>query len=258
MPIITLTTDYGTQDGFVAQMQGVILGLSPESRLVNVTHEINPFAVMQAALVLKGISRYFPPGTIHCAVVDPGVGSDRRNIALRTGNQIFVGPDNGLFSLLLTEEIPWEAREIQNSEYIMPDPHPTFHGRDVFAPVAAHLSLGKAFESVGNMIQDPVRLPVSSPRISKEGVEGQVIHIDRFGNLTTNIDSRMLPNSIKTISIAHWTISRMSKYFNEVQAGEPVALMNSFGFLEIAVNRGNAAQDLGIGKGTRVSVQFAG
>lgn len=257
MPIITLTTDFGTQDGFVAQMKGVILQFSPEARLIDITHDIEPFEVMQAALVLKGIFRYFPAGTIHVVVVDPGVGSERRGIVLKTGNRICVGPDNGLFSLLVTEDSSWEAREIQNPEYIMPDPHPTFHGRDVFSPVAAQLSTGKAFESVGNIIRDPVRLAVVSPRITNQGIKGQVIHIDRFGNLTTNIDAGMLLKGIEAIRIAHWTISRTSRCFNEVQVGEPVALMNSFGFLEIAVNRGSAAQDLGIGKGTKVSVQFA-
>jgi hypothetical protein len=255
--VVTLTTDFGTQDGFVAQMKGVILQINPATRLIDVTHEIEPYSVLHAALVLKGVSRYFPAGTIHVAVVDPGVGSDRRGMALKAGDQLYVGPDNGLFSLVLAAHDSWEARHIQNAEYTLPNPHPTFHGRDIFAPVAANLSAGKSLASVGTRIHDPVTLPMASPVITDRGVEGQVIHIDRFGNLPANIEQRMLPASVVSIETARVKISRLNRYFGEVGVGQPVALINSFGLLEIAVNRGNAARDLGAAIGTGVRVEFA-
>ncbi|MDQ7783269.1 MAG: SAM-dependent chlorinase/fluorinase [Desulfomonilaceae bacterium] len=255
--VLTLTTDFGTRDGFVAQMKGVVLQINPSVRLIDVTHDIEPYSVLHAALVLKGISRYFPAGTIHIAVVDPGVGSDRRGMALKAGDQLYVGPDNGLFSLVLAESSSWEARRIENTRYMLPNPHPTFHGRDVFAPVAAHLSAGKTLESVGTRIHDPVMVPVPSPVITEQGVEGEVIHIDRFGNLTTNIDAGMLSEPVASIRTAGVSISRVSQYFDEACEGRPVALVNSFGLLEIAIARGNASRKLGVAPGTRVTVAFA-
>ncbi|MFH1112791.1 MAG: SAM-dependent chlorinase/fluorinase [Pseudomonadota bacterium] len=256
-PFITFTTDFGTRDGFVAQMKGVILRINPEARLIDTTHDIEPYSVLQAALVLKGISRYFPAGTIHVAVVDPGVGGNRRGMALKAGDQMYVGPDNGLFSLVIAEHDAWEARRIENAGYTLPDPHPTFHGRDVFAPVAAHLSTGKSLESVGARIRDPVALSMASPMISDHGVEGRVIHVDRFGNLTTNIEAEMLPARVGSIETAGLTIPGLSRYFGEVEEGRPLALINSFGLLEIAVNRGDAARELAAGVGTGVTVTVA-
>lgn len=256
-PTITFTTDFGTQDGYVAQMKAVILQINPAARLIDVTHDVEPFAVLHAALVLKGISRYFPAGTIHVAVVDPGVGSSRRGITLKAGDQLYVGPDNGLFSMVLAEQGSWEARQIENTDYTLPNPHPTFHGRDVFAPVAAHLSAGKSLASVGTPIHDPVTLPMVSPVRTNRGVEGQVIHIDRFGNLTTNIDARMLAARIGSIEVAGVRISQLSRYFGEVREGQPAALINSFGLLEIAVNQSHAARDLGTAVGAGVTVEFA-
>ncbi len=253
-PLITFTTDFGTRDGFVAQMKGVILRINPAARLIDTTHDIEAYSVLQAALVLKGISRYFPEGTIHVAVVDPGVGSDRRGMVLRAGDQMYVGPDNGLFSLVLAVHDSWEARSIENAEYTLPNPHPTFHGRDVFAPVAAHLSAGKSLESVGSRIHGLVTLPMALPVITDRGVEGQVIHIDHFGNLTTNIETEMLPSRVGSIETAAVTIPRLSHYFGEVDEGRPLAFINSFGLLEIAVNRGHAARELGASIGTGVTV----
>ncbi len=238
-------------------MKGVIVQINPRARLIDVTHEIEPFSVLHAALVLRGIYHYFPTGTIHVAVVDPGVGSDRRGIALKAGDQLYVGPDNGIFSLVLSAHDSWEARQIDNARYILPNPHPTFHGRDIFAPVAAHLSTGRDFASVGARIHDPVTLPMAFPAITDRGVEGQVIHIDRFGNLTTNIEAAVLSPRVGLIEVAGVRISRLSNYFGEVGEGRPVALINSFGLLEIAVNRGNAARDLGSAIGALVTVAFA-
>jgi len=253
-PLITLTTDFGTRDGFVAQMKGVILGINPRARLIDVTHDIEPYSVLEGALVLKGISSHFPSGTIHVAVVDPGVGSNRRGIVLRTEEQTYVGPDNGLFSLIVSDNGAHEIREIKDPEYMLPEPHPTFHGRDIFAPVAAHLSAGKPFEEVGPLVHDPMMLSIPTVKENAVGLEGAVIYVDRFGNLTSNIDKAMLNKIMGTVCVGNVTIKGLSRFFGEVPEGEAIALINSFGLLEIAINQGNAAQVLGIGKDEPVRV----
>lgn len=250
--IITFTTDFGTKDGYVAQMKGVILGICPQARLIDVTHEIQPYSVIEGALVLKGVSRYFPEGTIHVGVVDPGVGSMRRCIALKVDNRFFVGPDNGLFSLIFDSAQAWEAREIANPAFLLPTPHPTFHGRDVFAPTAAHLCTGKPFESVGPTIQDPVRLNLPGPFQTPEGIQGEIIYVDRFGNLTSNIPAEMLTRNVRSVEAGNVKIAGISRFFDEVREGEPVALINSFGFLEIALNKRDASRELAVGTGESV------
>ena len=253
---ITLTTDFGTRDGFVAQMKGVILGINPSARLIDVTHDVRPFAVLEAALVLKGIARYFPAGTIHVAVVDPGVGSTRRCVAVLSEGRIYVGPDNGLFSLVMPPSSTAEVREIRNPDFILPDAHPTFHGRDIFAPVAAHLSLGKPMRLVGPQVDDPVRLALPVALRTPEGIQGEVIYRDRFGNLSTNIEATMLGRQAREIVCANVRLSGIKRCFQEVPEGEPLALLNSFGLLEIAVNRGDASAILGIAVGDRVTVKW--
>jgi S-adenosyl-L-methionine hydrolase (adenosine-forming) len=253
-PIVTLTTDFGTCDGFVAQMKGKILGINPHARLVDVTHDIEPFAILEGALVLKGVSRSFPPGTIHVAVVDPGVGTSRRGIVLKVRDQLFVGPDNGLFTLIAPPEEPHEVREIRNPDYFCHDPHPTFHGRDVFAPVAAHLSTGKSLDAVGPHVVDPVVLTVPEARSTEQGLEGEVFYVDRFGNLFSTIEAGMITRPVAAVLIGETTIGGISRFFGEVQEGRLVALVNSFGLLEIAVNRGSAAEFLDVGSGDRVGV----
>jgi len=255
--VITLTTDFGTRDGYAAQMKGVMLSINPHVRLIDATHAVEPFSVQHGALVLKGLSRYFPPGTIHVAVVDPGVGSVRRGLALRCRGQIYIGPDNGLFSMVLSGCGQKEIRQITNPDYMLTDPHPTFHGRDVFAPVAANISAGKSLEAVGPQVQDPVELPVLSVERSDDGIQGEIIYVDRFGNLTSNIGAEMLTKQVKTVSVGDAKISGLKRFFQEVPKGAPVALVNSFGFLEIAVNQGNAADALGISTGSRVRIKWA-
>jgi S-adenosylmethionine hydrolase len=253
-PLITLTTDFGTRDGFVAQMKGVILGINPRARLIDVTHDIEPYSVLEGALVLKGISSHFPSGTIHVAVVDPGVGSNRRGIVLCTEDQTYVGPDNGLFSLIMSDNRACIMREIQNPDFMRPEPHPTFHGRDIFAPVAAQLSAGKPSEEVGPLVHDPAKLSIPTVGENAAGLEGAVIYVDRFGNLTSNIDKAMLSKIVGTVCVGNVTIQGLSRFFGEVPEGETMALINSFGLLEIAVNKGNATKVLGIGKGEPVRV----
>ncbi|MGC8659781.1 MAG: SAM hydrolase/SAM-dependent halogenase family protein [Desulfomonilaceae bacterium] len=252
--VITLTSDFGYRDGFVAQMKGVILGINPNVRLIDTTHDIEPFSMLSAALVLNGFYKYFPDGSIHLVVVDPGVGSTRRGLVLRSRGHYFVGPDNGVFSLIYLDDDSVEIREIQDSKLIARQPHPTFHGRDIFAPVAAHLSKGTDFAEIGSLISDPER--INFPRVVEidSGVEGRVIHIDRFGNLSVNIHSMMLDRPIKEICVGSTKISKLSKTFSDVEKHESVALINSFGLLEIGMNRTSAADRLGVGIGARVRV----
>jgi S-adenosyl-L-methionine hydrolase (adenosine-forming) len=255
-PLITLTTDFGTRDGYVAQMKGVLLGINPEARLIDVTHDIESFDITEAALVVKGLSEYFPEGTVHIAVVDPGVGSKRRGIVMRLDGRFYVGPDNGLFSLVFARSHTREVREISNSNLFLHQAHPTFHGRDVFAPAAAHMSLGTAFDAVGPVVEDPVMLSIPEPIQTEDGIEGEIIHVDRFGNLTSNIESGILHRSVDSVQIGGLEIKGIKRFFSEVPTGTPIAVINSFGFLEIAVNLGNASLDLGVKKGSLVRVTW--
>lgn len=255
-PVITLTTDFGTRDGFTAQMKGVILSITRNVLIVDVTHDIAPFSILEGALVLKGLHRYFPEGAIHMAVIDPGVGTARKCIALRAENQYYIGPDNGIFSLVLGDETSQEIREIQNPDFCLPMPHPTFHGRDVFAPAAAHLASGKAFESLGDLMNAPVMLTIPEPEITSDGIAGEVIYVDRFGNLTTNIEAGILVREVGTVSVANKTIAGLSRSFGEVPEGRIVALVNSYGYLEIAINQRNAAGRLQIGKGSPIGLKW--
>lgn len=254
--IITLTTDFGTRDGFAGQMKGVILRIHLEASVVDVTHDIEPFDVMGAALVLKGMSSYYPDGSVHVAVVDPGVGSERRGIAVRWKGQTYVGPDNGLFTFVPGSPDRWEVREIANPEFMLADPHPTFHGRDVFAPAAAWLARGREFSQVGPRISDPVLLSVPHVEENDDGIAGQIIYTDRFGNLSSNITAEMLRSRSARVSIRDMTIRGISRCFAEAEEGRVVALINSFGFLEIGINKGNAAQSLGLSRGTPVRVAW--
>lgn len=255
-PIITLTTDFGTRDGFVGQMKGVILSINPHCNIMDITHDITPFAIREAELVMKGISRYFPPETIHLTVVDPGVGSERKPLAIQSKTGTFIGPDNGVFSWILSSAESWEARELTDQTLFMPDPHPTFHGRDVFASAAAHISMGREFESLGPLVEDPVVLPFPEPRQTPSGIVGEVIYIDRFGNLAANIDSAMLTHAIREIRIRETQITSLSKCFSDAPVGAPVALVNSFGLLEIGINGGCAAKELDIDIGDYVIVNW--
>lgn len=251
---LTFTTDFGTKDGFVAQMKGVVLKKCAHAVLVDITHDIDPFNIEEAALVLRGVFPYFPPATVHLAVVDPGVGGPRRGIVVRAHEQFFVGPDNGLFSWVLQEADSWEAREIANPDVCISSPHPTFHGRDVFAPVGAALASGYPFDSVGPIIEDLVSFSMPSPISLSDGLAGEIVHVDRFGNLCSNIEGKALSRSVATITVGNIIIRGLSTFFSEVPEGHPLALINSFGLLEIAVNRGSAADILALGRGAPVRI----
>ena len=271
--MITLTTDFGTQDAYVSAMKGVMLSIAPDTRLVDITHRISPQDVMEAAFVLQGALPYFPAGTVHLVVVDPGVGSDRRAIALQYDDQWFVGPDNGVFSLLLNQEPPDAIVELdQPAAWRTDTPSATFHGRDIFAPAAAHLAAGAALEDIGTPIDEMSSLRWALPMVVQHTVEGWVVHIDRFGNCITNIqrdtvaeafpsidpDHLSAPNPTKPLPLKCYVgstiLDALHSTYPAVAEGDPLMLFGSSGFLEIAVNGGHAAELLNIRKSDAVKL----
>lgn len=257
-PIITLLTDFGLGDGYAASMKGVILGLNPEARLVDLSHEVPPQDIVAGALILQSAWRYFPAGTIHVAVVDPGVGSSRRGMAAACGGHFLVGPDNGLFSLIFAGQAPHTVVSLENSRYFLPEVSATFHGRDIFAPVAAHLSLGVSLSVLGPKLTEPVRLELPSPRFGETEVVGQIIAWDHFGNLISTIPWRPLHSWLRgrpaCLRVKGQEIRHFMTTYSEVPTGTLLALGGSHGYLEIACRQGSAAQVLGAGAGERVEV----
>ena len=255
--IITLTTDFGLVDPFVAVMKGVILGIAPNAQLVDVTHEIGSYDILGAALLIDSSYRYFPEGTIHVIVVDPGVGSERRPMAAAANGHIFVAPDNGVLSLVLkgesTTPIP-AAYHITNESLFRSPVSNTFHGRDIFAPVAAHLARGAPIESVGPRIVDFLRKPLPEPRPQGNRLAGVILRIDKFGNIITNLRRENLSSDF-SIKIAGLSITRLCSSFSEAESGEFFAIEGSTGFLELALNRGSAAEKLNVEPGEEIELE---
>jgi S-adenosylmethionine hydrolase len=262
--ILTVTTDFGTSDAYVAAMKGTILGIAKDLTLIDISHEISPQDVMEAAFVVANAAPYFPPETIHLVVVDPGVGTDRRPIALRIDDHWFVGADNGLFSLLAEERSPAEAIILDNpSFWRTSDPSTTFHGRDIFAPVAAHLGSGVSPSELGTPI-DPEKLEYlrwARPTIMSDGIRGWIVHIDRFGNCITNISRSLYEEEQGELNTKLYAgsavIEGIANTYDDVEKGEPLALFGSSGYLEIAVNAGNAAELYSIMKSDPVNIVFS-
>ncbi len=246
-------SDFGLADPYVGLMKGVILNLNPEVTIVDLCHEVAPQNITQAAFLLKTAWRFFPPETIHVVVVDPGVGSQRRAIILKIKKTFFIAPDNGVLSGVLEESDSFEAVALTNPQYWRHPVSPTFHGRDIFAPVAAHLSLGVPLHNFGEPASDLVTLPLPQPVEEGGVVIGQVIHIDHFGNLITNIKEDKLPKESFSIDICGYHIKRLSPSYAE--GDEFLALIGSSGNLEIAVRNGNAAKRLKAGLETTVKVR---
>lgn len=260
--IVTLTTDFGIRDGFVAAMKGVILGINDSARLVDVSHEIEPGNILEAVYILEETCDSFPGGTIHVCVVDPGVGSGRRPLLVASGGQYFVGPDNGVFTHVLeAEENRTETYHLTNGRYFGPGLSRTFHGRDIFAPVAAWLSRGESCQAMGQLIHDPVTLSRPLPVRTDEGIEGEIVRADRFGNLITNIPSGLIDDVFGADFREHLIIAAgglgvrgLSRFYQDVPVGTEGAIINSFDRLEIFVSGGNAATRLRIDRGARVVV----
>lgn len=259
--LLTLTTDFGTRDAYVAAMKGVILGIAPAVRLIDVSHEIAPQDVMEAAFVLRSALPFFPPGTVHLVVVDPGVGTARRPVAVRHNDRYFVGPDNGLFPLLLDGEAPDALVTLDRPDvWRAPTLSTTFHGRDLFAPVAAHLAAGRTLAEVGSPLAQLAPLHWALPIADEQGIQGWVVHIDHFGNCITNVsralfERRRAGRPIKCFA-GSAIVDAVDDTYGAVETGEPLLLFNSSDFLEIAVNVGNASELLGIRKGAPVHIVF--
>ncbi|HEX9784864.1 MAG TPA: SAM-dependent chlorinase/fluorinase [Opitutaceae bacterium] len=252
MALITLTTDFGLEDWFVGTMKGVIASIAPDAQVVDITHGIEPGDIMGGAFVLGASTRFFPEGTIHMAVVDPGVGSARGAVVARVRGHTFVAPDNGLLSLVVPEDGGAEVRihRVQNDQFFLHPVSRTFHGRDVFAPVAAHLSCGVALGEVGPPVDAIVRYPFPCPRETEAGLEGEVVYVDRFGNAITSIaESR---RSCTQVMLDNGATIAVAACYADAGLGRPVAVFGSSGFLEIAINGGNAARVLDLHRGVRV------
>lgn len=253
--IITLTTDFGYKDPFISEMKGVILSINPYVSIVDITHEIEPFNIVEAAFVIGSSHRYFPSGTIHVVVIDPGVGSDRRSLIIETSGHLFVGPDNGVFSHILPEASSFDCFEISNDKYVIRGESPTFQGRDVFAPAASWLSRGVRLSEFGPRILAPKTIRVPGPKITEGVVTGEVLYIDRFGNAITNITEKDLaPIGIDhRIEIKGYSVSPVT-YYAQAASGGFNSLVNSSGYLEMFSYRENAARLFGISKGDLVVV----
>lgn len=261
--VITLLTDFGLHDAYVAIMKGVILGIAPHARLIDVTHEVAPQGVAEAAYLLQTGYKYFPRGTIHLVVVDPGVGSERRGLAIATSDYYFVGPDNGLFAPLVeaarSNDEPVAIVELGEPRYWLPKVSHTFHGRDIFAPVAAHLIAGAPFNELGQPLATIEPSTVQPPRRDAQGLlHGELLHVDRFGNCLTNIAASTLhANGLGErlyVDIAGERLPGLYQTYSEAPVGMPVVLLSSSGRLELAIRNGNAAQALGVIAGDRVKV----
>ena len=257
---ITLLTDFGTADPYVAAMKGVMLSINPDVQLVDVSHEVAAQDVAEAGYVLAAAFRHFPAGTVHVAVVDPGVGGDRRVLAAEVGGQVLLAPDNGLLSIALGETAPSRLISIQNAKYFRQPVSATFHGRDIFAPVAAHITLGVPLEDLGPAASDLHRLEAVRPQATDDAVEGTVIHVDRFGNLVTDItraDAEALASrgqGAVHVQIGNSQGIGLRRTYGDVGFRELLAVVGSSGFIEVSANCGSAAALLGVGRRAPVRV----
>ena len=261
--IITFTSDFGHQDWFVGVVHGVLHGLCPEARVVDLAHGIPPGNLARAAFVLEAAAPDFPDGTVHLAVVDPGVGTARRALAVSARGQRFVGPDNGLLEWALAAADA-EVRALTEERYLRRPVSRTFHGRDVFAPVAAQLACGLALDKVGPRVSDPVRLDAAPPRRVDEALVGRVVYVDRFGNALTNLTAERIaaefprvPDERLEVDVGTRTIHGLTRSYGDAPMGAIVAIMGSSGRLEIAQVGGDAADRLGLGEGDGVRVAAA-
>lgn len=261
--LITLLTDFGTRDVFVASMKGVILNINSQARLVDLSHEVARQQVGEAAYLLKSCYRYFPDGTIHVAVVDPGVGTPRRPLLVSTSRYFFVAPDNGLLSYIFEEETSVEVRVIENKQYRLDAEGATFDGRDLFAPAAAWLTKGQPPGSYGRIVKDYVTLPIKEPVVQSKVLTGEIVYVDRYGNLISNITPLQLKEvqgvarksvADLTIRLAGATIQGLVTCYADGDQDAPQALINSNGQVEVFVKEGSAAGSLKCGRGEKIEI----
>jgi len=258
--VVTLTTDFGIHDSYVGTMKGVLLRICPGVCIVDISHGINPQDILEASLVLDNAYSFFPAGSVHVAVVDPGVGGSRRPMILAAGEHFFVGPDNGIFTRVLEFEPGAKAFAITEREYLLPVISDTFHGRDIFSPVAAHLARGVDPGAFGPPLESPHRIELPTPRIWEDEIRGEVIHIDSFGNILSNISRDHFAAAVQdrefVVFINGKRIDRLCRTYEEQERGRTLALFGSSGLLEIAIAEGRADRRIGVGKGDIVLVQI--
>ena len=257
--LITLTTDFGGKEPYAGILKGMIFASNQQARIIDITHEIPPHDIINAAFTLVRAYEYFPPGTVHVAVIDPEVGGNRINIAVQTDRYFFVGPDNGIFTIALAKERKMEIREIRNAPFIFHTISSTFHGRDVYAPCAGALSAGKDFSDVGPVVK---RLKsITYPKITQNGnmLNGEIVSIDSFGNLITNITRTALKSFAGKRKIEIYfgaeRFNEIKDHYSEVPKGTPLALFGSSGFLEISMNEGNAASYFMVSTGNTIAIR---
>lgn len=266
IPIITLTTDFGTNDHFVGAMKGVILEIAPEAQIIDISHAVQAFDILDGALTISQAYSYFPSGTVHMVIVDPGVGTARRPIILTSDRHMFVAPDNGVLSLVYGREERLSVRHVTAAHYFLQPLSNTFHARDVFSPVAANLAKGVPADRFGEEITDYVRFGAPRPKpVDERTLRGVVLKVDRFGNLVTNITPKDAPQLFgatpAAFKIAVGTkaqATRICTNYAEGAPGEVFGILGSMGFLEVAANRGSASQLMGAGKGSEVNVVMEG
>ena len=259
MAIITLTTDFGMRDGYVGAMKGVILEVAPEARGVDISHEIGPQDVVEGAFVLASGCPSFPSDTIHVAVVDPGVGTERKGILVETARYVLIGPDNGLFSGVLAVDPLVRAVSLENRGLMRPDVSATFHGRDVFAPAAAHISRGVPVAEFGPEVACPVGLDLWQTGSASDCVTGHVVHVDRFGNCITGIGRADVEGQFggaePTVVAGGQRLGEIRRTYADVAQGKVLAYFGSLDTVEIAVNGGSAAVEFGLGRGEEICVE---
>lgn len=256
-PVITLTTDFGTTDHFAGVMKGVMLSICPAAELVDISHEVRAFEITEGAFVISQAYRYFPKKTVHLVVVDPGVGTTRRPILMEAAGQYFVGPDNGVFSMVFTRE-KHKVREITAERYFLKPVSRTFHGRDVFAPAAAHVAAGVKPGQFGSLINDYLRMSLEHPpRTGKRAWTGLILKIDRFGNLITNFHVDEFPDIGTRAFEMHagvQKVHRLALNYADAEGSDVFVIIGSSGYLEIAANQASAARLLGCGVGAPIEL----
>jgi S-adenosylmethionine hydrolase len=257
-PVITVTTDFGLADHYVAAMKGVILGICPKARLIDISHDLTPFSISEGAYTLAQAWKYFPAGTVHLAVVDPGVGTERRAIAAEVAGHRFVAPDNGLLTMVLESARAPKLREITATRYFRNPVSSTFHGRDIFAPIAAHLANGLNIARVGKAIADPVIGEFAKPiRLAPNQWRGSILKIDRFGNIITNLswsEFDMIASADFRLKLGRRYVTHFCQTFASAPAGQLSALKGSSGYLEVFLSQSSAATALRLAPGTAVEL----
>lgn len=257
--MITLTSDFGLKDPYVAEMKGVILTINPQAKIIDITHDIEKFNIRMAAFMLASATLYFPEGTVHLAVVDPGVGTQRRAILIQTKKSFFVGPDNGILILAAQSQGIEHIYQLTNPKFMMPKISNTFHGRDIFAPAAANLDKGSQPIEFGPEITDPIKPEFAEVKRRNDSLMGIIMHIDGFGNIITNIKEKMVQNYAERVSIELPSISLIltfGKAYTHAKLEEPLLLIGSHGFVEIALNQGSAAEKFHAKAGDKVVLTF--